>query len=43
VVFQYLKGDCRKAREDFLKGLFKSAGSDRMSGNDFKLEEGRLG
>ena len=35
---QYLKGAYRKAGE----GLFRRAGSDRMQGNGFKLEEGRF-
>ena len=37
-VFWYLKGAYRKAWE----GLFIRAGSDRMRGNSFKLEVGRL-
>ncbi|KFQ38960.1 hypothetical protein N332_02700, partial [Mesitornis unicolor] len=36
--FQFLKGSYRKAGE----GLFTRAGSDRMRGNGFKLEEGRF-
>ena len=36
--FQYLKGAYRKAGE----GLFMREYSDRMRGNSFKLEEGRL-
>ena len=36
--FQYPKGAYRSARE----GLLRRAGSDRIRGNDFKLEEGRF-
>ena len=36
--FQYLKGAYKKARE----GLFIRAGSNRMRGNGFKLEENRF-
>ena len=36
MAFQYLKGAYRKARER----LFIKARSNRMRGNDFKLEEG---
>ena len=36
--FQYLKGAYRKAGEE----LFIRAGSDRMRGNGFKLEEGKF-
>jgi len=36
--FQYPNGACRKAVE----GLFIRAGSDRMRGKGFKLEEGRF-
>ena len=35
---QYFKEACKKAGE----GLFMRACSDRMSGNSFKLEEGRF-
>ena len=37
MAFQYLKGAYRK-----VEGLFIRAGSDRMRGNGFKLEEGRF-
>ena len=37
-VFQYLKGAYRKAGE----GHFIRAGSNRIRGNGFKLEEGRF-
>jgi len=36
--FQYLKGTYKKAK----KGLFIRAGSKRMRGNGFKLEENRF-
>ena len=38
MAFQYLKGTYRKAGEV----LFVRAGSNRMRGNGFKLEEGRF-
>ena len=38
VVCQYLERAYRKAGE----GLFIRAGNDRMTGNGFKLEEGRF-
>ena len=38
MAFQYLKGAYRKAEE----GLLTGAGSNRMRGNGFKLDEGRF-
>ena len=38
MAFQNLKGAYRKVEE----GLFIRAGSDRMRGNGFKLEEGKF-